>query len=196
MDPLPPIIKRDVTIWSKIRREQRLLQNQENHRYTLDHDKIVVSKSIPCNEGKDQCYTVRYEDGDEIVPLYIKTPPKVFSYGVSQYSKNSAWKMGFNLKDHEEWVNDYRKIWKAVEEQLFVTFTSEPLKEGCYLNAKLNVYKDKIRTDFHGKISRIISIAKQLQYLKLNRCTNKVVITTLRCMWKRQRSSQLRNVDS
>ena len=87
----------------------------------------------------------------KIVPLYIKTPPKVFSYGVSQYSKNSAWKMGFNLKDHEEWVNDYRKIWKAVEEQLFVTFTSEPLKEGCYLNAKLNVYKDKIRTNFHGE---------------------------------------------
>ena len=89
---------------------------------TVDHDKIVVSKSIPCNEGKDQCYTVGYEDGDEIVPLYIKTPPKVFSYGITQYSKNSAWKMGFNLKDHEEWVNDYRKIWKAVEEQLFVTF--------------------------------------------------------------------------
>ena len=59
--------------------------------------------------------------------------------------------MGFNLKDHEEWVSDYRKIWKAVEEQLFVTFTSEPLKEGCYFNAKLNVYKDKIRTDFHGE---------------------------------------------
>ena len=38
-----------------------------------------------------------------------------------------------------------------MEEQLFVTFTSEPLKEGCYLNAKLNVYKDKIRTDFHGE---------------------------------------------
>ena len=99
-------------------------------------------------KGKISAYTVEYENGDEIVPLYIKTPPKVFSYGVSQYSKNSAWKMGFNLKDHEEWVNDYRKIWKAVEEQLFVTFTSEPLKEGCYLNAKLNVYKDKIRTRF------------------------------------------------
>ena len=38
-----------------------------------------------------------------------------------------------------------------MQEQLFVTFTSEPLKEGCYLNDKFNVYKDKIRTDFHGK---------------------------------------------
>ena len=34
---------------------------------TLDHDKIVVSNSIPCNKGKDQRYVVRYEDGDKIV---------------------------------------------------------------------------------------------------------------------------------
>ena len=59
--------------------------------------------------------------------------------------------MGFNLKDNEEWVKDYRKILKAVDKQLFVRFTSESLKEGCYLNAKSNVYKDKIRTDFHGE---------------------------------------------
>ena len=59
--------------------------------------------------------------------------------------------MGFNLEDCVEWVNDYRKIWKAAEEHLFVTFTSKPVKEGCYLNGKLNVWKDKIRTDFHGK---------------------------------------------
>ena len=86
------------------------------------------------------------------VPLYIKTPPKVFSYGVSQYSENSAWTMGFNLEDHEEgWVKEYRKIWKAVEDQLFITFTSPPVKEGCYLNAKVKEWKDKIRTDFHGK---------------------------------------------
>ena len=65
--------------------------------YSLDLDKIVVSNNIPCNKGKDQRYVVGYEDDGEIVPLYIKTPPKVFSYGVSQYSENSAWTMGFNL---------------------------------------------------------------------------------------------------
>ena len=25
---------------------------------TVNHDKIVVFKNIPCNEGKNQCYTV------------------------------------------------------------------------------------------------------------------------------------------
>ena len=73
---------------------------------SLDHDTIVLSNSIPCNKGKNQQYVVGYEDG-EIITLYIKTPPKVFSYGVSQYSKNSAWTMSFNVKDHEEgWVKE------------------------------------------------------------------------------------------
>ena len=70
------------------------------------------------------------------------------------------------------------------------------MKEGCYLNSKLNVWKDKIKTDFHGKNIPNKQCCKQLQCLKLNWSTNKVVITILRCMWKRRRSSQLRNVDS
>ena len=68
----------------------------------VDPDKIVVSNSIPCNKGKDQQYVVGYEDGGKIAPLYIKTPPKVLSYGVTHYSKNCAWGMGFNLEDREE----------------------------------------------------------------------------------------------
>ena len=75
----------------------------------------------------------------------------MFSYGVTQYSENSAWKIGFNLEVRQKWVNDYRKIWKAVEEQLFVTYASECVKEGCYLHRKVKVWKDKIRTNFHGK---------------------------------------------
>ena len=83
----------------------------------------MVSKSIPCNNGKDQQYVVGYEDGDEIVPLYIKTLPKMFSYGVPHYSENSACTMGFNLEDHKEgWVKDCRKVWNAVEDQWFVGF--------------------------------------------------------------------------
>ena len=46
---------------------------------TLEHDKIVVSKSIPCKSGKEQRYEVGYKDDEKIVPLYIKTPQKVFS---------------------------------------------------------------------------------------------------------------------
>ena len=162
--------------------------------YIVDPDKIVVSKSIPCNNGKDQRYVVGYEDSEKIIPLYITTPPKVFSYGVSHYSKNSAWTMAFNVEDHKErWQKGYRKVWNTVEDQLFVTFMSEPMKEGCHLTAKVKEWKDKIKTCM-GKTSHTTSAVKQLQFLKLNRSTNKVVTTTLRCMWKRQRSNQLRTV--
>ena len=151
----PSLIKH-VTNW--LVTAEKFVENKEFYRikrisdiYSLGLDKIVVSKSIPCNKAKDQRYEVGYKDDDQIVTLYIKTPPKMFSYGVSQYSENSAWTMGFNLENCEEWVNDYRKIWNAVEDQLFVSFTSEPVKERCYLNSKLNVRKEKIKTDFHGK---------------------------------------------
>ena len=130
----------------------------------VDCDKIVVSNSIPCNKGKDQQDVVGFEDGDgEIIALYIKTPPKVFSYGVTQYSKNSAWKMGFNVEDHEEgWVKDCRKVLKVVEDQMFTTFTSPPVKESSFLHAKVKQWKDKIWTNFLGKTSHTTSATKQL----------------------------------
>ena len=63
----------------------------------VDCDKIVVSNSISCNKEKHQRYVVGYKDSDgEIIALYIQTPPKVFSYGITHYAKNSAWKMAFN----------------------------------------------------------------------------------------------------
>ena len=72
---------------------------------------LCLIASLETRERINVMYVMEYKDGDgEIIALYIKTPPKVFSYGVTQYSKNSAWKMAFNVEDREEWVNDYRKI--------------------------------------------------------------------------------------
>ena len=72
-----------------------------------------------------------------------ETPPKVFTYGVQQYSKNSAWKMGLNLKDHDEWANNYRKIWKAVEElQMYVEEARiKPIEKCRLLNHSKDNYK-------------------------------------------------------
>ena len=81
--------------------------------YSLYLDKIVVSNSIPCSKGKHQRYVVGYEDDDgEIVPLYVKRSRKVFSYEAFPYSENSAWTMGFNLEDHEQWLRGIGKCGK------------------------------------------------------------------------------------
>ena len=64
---------------------------------------------MSCNNGKDwgHNYTAVYQDTKNI-----------FSYGVSQYEKNSAYTMSFNVFEVPEWVLQYRNIWNEVESQL------------------------------------------------------------------------------
>ena len=76
----------------------------------------------------------------------------IFSYGVSQYDKNSAYTMSFNVSEILEWVLQYRKIWNEVESQLFEKLTSEPIKgEGRYMHGMLKTWKEPIKTNFHGQ---------------------------------------------
>ena len=85
---------------------------------TINVNKVVLSGKLSCNNGKDWRYIVGYQV-DGIISLFIKTPKNIFSYGVSQYDKNSAYTMSFNVSEASEWVLQYRKIWNEVESQLF-----------------------------------------------------------------------------
>ena len=69
-------------------------QRQITDIFTIDVNKVVLSDKVPCNNGKDWRYTVGYQvDGETIIPLFIRTPKNIFSHGVSQYDKNSAYTM-------------------------------------------------------------------------------------------------------
>ena len=84
---------------------------------------MVLPDKVPCNNGKDWWYTADYQvDGETIIPLFIKTPKNIFSCGVSQYDKNSAYKIPFNVSEGREWVLQYRNIWNEVDSQLFENF--------------------------------------------------------------------------
>ena len=85
--------------------------------FTVDVNKVVVSDKVPCNNGKDYRYIVGYQVDKSLIPLFIKTPKNIFSYGVSQYDKNSAYTMSFNVSEEKEWVVQYKKIWNEVESQ-------------------------------------------------------------------------------
>ena len=66
-------------------------QRQITDIFTIDVNKVVLSDKVACNNGKDWRYIVGYQvDGETIIPLFIKTPKNIFSYGVSQYDQNSA----------------------------------------------------------------------------------------------------------
>ena len=74
------------------------------HVFTTDVTKLVISDKVPCNNEKDCHYIVGYQADEALIPLFIKTPKNVFSHGLSQYDKNSAYTMSFNASEEKEWV--------------------------------------------------------------------------------------------
>ena len=62
--------------------------------FTIDVNKVALSHKVSCNNGKEWRYIVGYQvDGKAVIPMFIKTSKNIFSYGVSQYDKNSAYTM-------------------------------------------------------------------------------------------------------
>ena len=127
-------------------------QRQITDLFLIDVNKVVVSDKVSCNNGKDCCYIVRYQIDGVLIPLFIKTPKDIFSYGVSQFDKNSAYTVSFNVSEEEAWKPQYKKIWNEIELQLFEKVLTEPIKrEGRCGNGKLKIWKECIKTNFHGQ---------------------------------------------
>ena len=106
-------------------------QRQITDILTIDLNKVVVSDKVSCNNGKDSCYIcyiTGYQVDGRLVLLFIKTAKNVFSYGVSQYDKNSPYTMSFNVSEEKEWVSQYKKIWNGVDLQLFEKMATGPIK--------------------------------------------------------------------
>ena len=92
-------------------------QRQITDLFTIDVNKVVVSDKVSCKNGKDCRYIVGYQVNEALIPLFIKMPKDIFSYGVSQYDKNSADTMSFNVSEEKAWKAQYEKIWNEVESQ-------------------------------------------------------------------------------
>ena len=126
-------------------------QRQITYIFMIDVNKLVVSDKVSCNNGKDRRYIVGCQVDGVLIPLFIKTPKNVFSYSVSQYDKNSAYTISFNVSEEKEWVSQYKKIWNEVESQLFEKLATEPIK-GKYVRGKLKTWKESINFFFHDCI--------------------------------------------
>ena len=125
-------------------------QRQITDTFTIDVNKVVVSDKVSCNNGKDCRYIVDYQVNEALIPLFIKTPKNIFSYGMSQYDKNYAYTMSFNVSEEKVRKAQCKKIWNEVESQLFEKIATEPIKrEGRYVNGKLKTRKERIKTNFH-----------------------------------------------
>ena len=82
--------------------KKRLQPKQITDIFMIDVNRVVISDKVPCNNGKDCRYIVGNQVDEGLVPLFIKAPRNIFSYGVSQYDKNSAYKMSFNVFEEKE----------------------------------------------------------------------------------------------
>ena len=135
---------------------------------------MEVSDEVPCNNGNNCRYIVGCQVDEELVPLFIKTSKNIFSYGVSQYDKNSAYTMSFNVSEEKERVAQYKKIWNEVESRLFEKMATEPTKgEAKYVHGKFKMWKGHVKKNFHGQdvpynmhcnataVSKIDSVYKQ-----------------------------------
>ena len=124
-------------------------QRQITDTFTIDVNRLVISEKVPCNNGKDCRYIVGYQVDGALIPLFIKTTKNIFSYGVSQYDKNSAYTISFNVSEEKEWMFQYKKIWDKVESQLFEKLATEPIK-GNNVRGKLKTWKKDTKPNFHG----------------------------------------------
>ena len=59
-------------------------QRQIADLFAIDVNKVMVSDKVPCNNGKDCRYIVGYQLREALIPLFIKTPKNISSYGMSQ----------------------------------------------------------------------------------------------------------------
>ena len=126
-------------------------QRQITDVFTIDVNKLVISDKVSCNNEKDCRYIVGYQADGVLMPLFIKTPKNIFSYGVSQYDKNSAYIMSFNVSKEKGWVSQHKNIWNESESQLFEKLATEPIK-GKNIHDKLKTWKKDIKTNFHDQI--------------------------------------------
>ena len=99
-------------------------------------------------------YNVGYQvDGGTIIPLIIKTPKNIFSYGVSQNDKDSSCTISSNLFEVEEWVPHYRNTWNEFEERLHLKSWHQSLKKEKvnYAKIKLKTCKERIKVIFRDQ---------------------------------------------
>ena len=113
-------------------------QRQITDIFTIDVNKMVVSDKVSFNNGRDCRYIVGYQVDGALMPLFIKTPKNIFSYGALQYDNNSAYTMSFNVPEANEWVPQYKNIWNEAESQLLEKLTTGPIKTK-YVNGKLKM---------------------------------------------------------
>lgn len=112
-------------------------------------NKVVVSDKVLCNNRKNlQHIAGSQQDWQAVILLFIKTTMTIFSYGVFQYNRNSAYTMPCKVSQLPGSLLHYRNIWVEVQLQLREKRTTDPIRrEGKYMHSFLEMQEEQIKTN-------------------------------------------------
>ena len=105
----------------------------------IDVNEILVSKKESYGTKNSSKYIIGYNDGDDIIRLYIKLLQMI---DYARYFDNDK-TMSFKVSD-ERLLNKYNKIWKIVSNLMNTGFDSEPVygDNDKYITTKIKLYGD------------------------------------------------------
>ena len=114
----------------------------------IDVNKILVSKKESCSTKNSSKYIILYNDGDDIIRLYIKLPQMI---GCAKYFDSNK-VMSFKVSV-ERLFKKCNKIWERVGNLMNTEFDSEPVcgDNDKYIKTKIKSCRDLINTNFQGK---------------------------------------------
>ena len=121
----------------------------------IDTNKILISELEPYGKKNAIKYIIGYDD-HVIRPLRILLLKMI---GYIKYFDDDKKTMSF-VVDGAELLIKYTEIWNKVRDLINKNFDSEPVNNNKYINTKIKLYNNDIRTNFHDE-NNITEVPKE-----------------------------------
>ena len=112
----------------------------------IDTNKILISEPEPYGKKNAIKYIIAYND-NFIRPLHILLPKMI---GYFKYFDDDK-KIMYFLVDDAELLIKYTEIWNKIRDLINKKFGSEPVYNNTYINTKIKLYNNDIKTSFHDE---------------------------------------------
>ena len=110
----------------------------------IDTNKILISEPEPYGKKNAIKYIIGYND-NVIRPLRILLPKMI---GYIKYFEDDKKTMSSVVDDAELFIK-YTEIWNKIRDLINKKFDSEPVYNNKYINTKVKLYNNDIKTNFH-----------------------------------------------
>ena len=112
----------------------------------IDTNKILISEPEPYGKKNAIKYIIGYND-NIIRPLRILLPKMI---GYIKYFEDDKKTMSSVVDDAELFIK-YTEIWGKIRDLINKKFDSEPVYNNKYINTKVKLYNNDIKTNFHDE---------------------------------------------